>query len=319
MQFPRLNKSKKAAALGLASVLLAVSIYLLPDRRPGSPPLPVPPAAKRIVTAQEVPGVRDKRARLVEARVSTGEPPARPGSSSAADEVTLSWLREILQALASPDRIARDNALNYLLPALVQKDASAAGVLAEANTAVETREDVMRRVAQLWAAQDSAGALAWAAALSKAEERDATIADVCFQVARSDPAEAVRLRERNLAPGHDERPDSALVNLTQQWAEKDWTAAMQWAVARADNEERNELIGRLAFVQSETSPANAARLIMERISPGQSQSDALRSVLHRWAAREPRAAADWVDQLPRGPLHDNAAQELAGNAQPPAS
>lgn len=240
-----------------------------------------------------------------------GEAIEAAASTTANDEVTLSWLKEILQALASSDKTARNNALTFLLPALVQKDASAAGVLAEANTTMETREEVMRRVAQLWAAQDSAGALAWATALPRPEERDATISDVCLQIARTKPDEAVRLRDRYAASDHLDHPDPTLVNLAQQWAEKNWTAALDWAAERPEGNERNEMISRLAFVQAQTSPANAARLILERIPPGETQTEAISTVLQRWIAREPGAASAWVKDLPNGPLRTRAVQEIA--------
>lgn len=119
--------------------------------------------------------------------------------SAGSEQVTLSWIREILQALASPDLTARSNALTHLLPALVEKDASSAGVLAEANTAPGTRADLMQRVAQLWAAQDPTGALTWAAGLSDPQERHTTLSDVCRQIAR-DPSRATAWVQQ-LPPG----------------------------------------------------------------------------------------------------------------------
>jgi hypothetical protein len=234
-----------------------------------------------------------------------------PVSPPTTEEVVAQLLAEIQGAFAATNLGAREFALTNLLPALVIKDAPAAAHLAQAITEVELRETALRRVAQLWAAQDSAGALTWAAALTDADERDAALTDVCRQVARSDLPEAIRLREQFVI---DDRPDPALENLAQQWAEKDLSAALIWTLARAQGDQRDQLIARVAFIQSQTAPEEAARLAVEQIPPGETQNEAAISVLHQWALRDLAAATSWVERFPDGPLRERAVLELSSIA-----
>lgn len=215
-------------------------------------------------------------------------------------------------ALASTVQQERENALTKLLPVLVARDAHAAARFAELYTSRQMREPLLRGVAHLWAAQDAAGALAWAETLSDINERDATISDVCAQVALNDAARAVQMRER-YAPSTE--PDAALENFMQQWATQDLQAALQWTAARPQGKQRDLLLERIAFVQSQTEPSNAARLIVEHVPEGQVQTEAIMTVLHQWANRNPAAAAEWVDRFPQGALRQRANAELMAIAQ----
>ena len=238
-------------------------------------------------------------------------PVSPPASAPASGEILAQLTSELRQAFASTNLEVREFALTNLLPALVLKDAPAAARLAETITDEDLREAALRLVAQLWAAQDSPGALAWAAALADPGERDAALSDVCLQVARTDPAEAVRMRERFVP---DNVPNLVLEGLTQQWAEKDLSAALAWTLARPQSGQRDELIARLAFVESQTAPAEAARLAVEQMSPGQPQNEAVMSVLRQWALRDPAAANSWAQQFPESPLRERALLELSGIA-----
>lgn len=232
-------------------------------------------------------------------------------SRAASDETAARLAMEIHEALASNDLAARERALTNLLPALVFHNVVAAARLAETNSSPKTRGEVLRCVARHWAAQDAAGALEWASKLPDVGERDATVTDVCLKVAEVNPADAVRMRERFVL---DERMDSTLENLAQQWAETDLPSALAWAGAHPAGEQRDQLLARMAFVQSQAAPVDAARLAVEQIAPGEAQDESVISVLHQWARRDLAAATAWAESFPEGELRHRALQELAGIA-----
>jgi hypothetical protein len=112
----------------------------------------------------------------------------------------------------------------------------------------------------------------------------------------------------------DENPNAGLAALAQRWAEKDFAAALDWALTRA-GEQRNQLIARLAFIQSQTSPIEADTLAVQNIPPGEAQTEAVMAVLHQWGLRDLPAAQQWVAQFPDSDLRTRAINELAGIAE----
>jgi hypothetical protein len=244
--------------------------------------------------------------------------PARPRVASKSDAPTaleqgLAQLAaEIQEAIASADFAERRFALTNLLPALALKNASAAALLAESFTEPDVRREALCRVAQIWAALDSSRALAWAASLSDESERDTALTEVCLQLFQLNPAEAVLTRARFIA---EDTPNLGLSALVQQWAGIDFAAAMTWVYDRAESEQRNGLIARLALVQSQTQPVDAFTLVMQQMSPGDAQNEAFISVLHQWATRDLNSAGTWIAALPAGSLRERAQRELAGIAE----
>ncbi len=113
----------------------------------------------------------------------------------------------------------------------------------------------------------------------------------------------------------DNVPSLALNDLAQQWAQQDFSSALAWALARVQSGQRDGLIARLAFVESQTDPAAAAQLAVEQIPVGPTQDETVMSVVHQWALRDPASASAWVDQFPAGPLRDRALLELSGIAE----
>lgn len=196
-----------------------------------------------------------------------------------------------------------------LLPALVGVDPLAAARFAETNILGEGRERAMHCVARLWAAQDALSAAGWAATLANAVERDAILTEVCRKVAEKDPGEAVRMRSESVA---DRASNTGLETLAQTWAESDFTAAQDWVLSRAPSGQRDQIVARLAFVRSKTSPLEAAKLVVDSIPPGAAQTEAAMSVLHQWAARDPAAAQSWAENFPEGDLRSRALKEIDG-------
>jgi hypothetical protein len=256
---------------------------------------------------------------LVNDTIAPGEPgfapqraPVQPQVQDHAGTVAADLLVQIQAALASANLDDREIVFTKLLAELVRTDPLAAAQFAETNSIGYTHDQVMHRVAQLWAATDSAAALNWAAMLNNPAERDAILTEVCLQVAENDPAEAVRIRSRWVI---DEKPNGGLETLTQRWAEKDFSAALDWALSRAAGEQRDQLIGRLAFVQSQSAPFEAATLVAEKIPSGRAQTEAAIAVLNQWALRDMPAAGQWVARFPEGDLRARGFRELGSIAR----
>ena len=103
--------------------------------------------------------------------------------------------------------------------------------------------------------------------------------------------------------------------LAERWAEKDFPAALDWALSRAASEQRDLLIARVAYVQSQTSPLEAATLVVEKIPAGRTQTEAAIAVLSQWAKRDLSAAGQWAARFPEGELRSRAYSELGSIAR----
>jgi len=154
-------------------------------------------------------------------------------------------------------------------------------------------------------------ALEQAAQLSNPDNRRDNLANICYQWAEKDPAGAVAAAQYfHLSDGSG----TIMENLTQQWAAKDLPEAMAWASAHASGTERDQLIGRVAFIEAQTQPAEAAALVVEQIPEGEIQMEAAMSVVHQWGLQDMTAAAAWVERFPEGDLRTRAVNELQGIA-----
>ena len=198
-----------------------------------------------------------------------------------------------------------------LLAQWVQHDPAGAGRFAKSLPAGRWRQTTIRRVAQDWAAQDWASAEKWAGHLADENERASTLTDVCFQVAPTNAPQAIAMAEEH---GLGSVPGAVLENLVQQWAGQDLPAASSWVLNQPAGPQRDQMLQRLAYVESQTEPAAAADLVVEQIPSGPIQNEAAMTVLHQWATRDLVAATAWVNAFPPGALRDRAETELRGLA-----
>ena len=218
---------------------------------------------------------------------------------------------EILAAMATSD-FNNQELIFSLLAEWMQHDPAGAGRFAKSLPPGRWRETTIRRVAQDWAAQDLASAERWASRLADGSERDSTVTDVCFQVAQTDARQAIEIALRH---GLEAASGAVLENLTQQWAGQDLPAATSWIMEQAPGELRDQMLGRLAYVQSQTQPVAAANLVVEQIPRGPIQDEAVMTVLHQWGMSDLPSATAWVNQFSPGALRDRAEAELQGLAQ----
>ena len=232
----------------------------------------------------------------------------RPADTDHRAEQLRILIAEIESAIGSEDEAKRQRVLEALLASLVALDpTAAAGLLAKIEPG-PFRENYLLRLAQLWAARDSQGVLQWASALEDQIERVSTLRSVCLEMAQADPQAAIRTFE-NLGIPADQ---STLANLAQLWASKDVSAATAWALTKPDGEPRDRLVARIAYVMAEQNPSDAANLAVKSIAPGEVQTEAAISIVHRWALQDWSSARAWVDLFPQGPLQERAQHELAG-------
>jgi hypothetical protein len=80
--------------------------------------------------------------------------------------------------------------------------------------------------------------------------------------------------------------DAALENFVQQWAAQDLPAALEWATARPQGKQRDLLMERIAFVQAQTAPSDAERLVVALIPEGEAQTQALLTVSQQWGTHD---------------------------------
>ena len=236
--------------------------------------------------------------------------PDRPRASREDTQVGNALRAQILAAMESSDPNSQEMIFS-LLAQWTQQDPAGAGRFAKSLPSGRWRQTMIHRVAQDWAVLDLASAERWASRLPDQSERDSTVADVCFQVAQTDARQAMQMAEQH---GLEAAPGAILENIAQQWAAQDLPAATSWIMAQPAGALRDQMLGRLAYVQSQTEPAAAANLVVEQITGGPIQDEAAMSVLHQWALRDMTAAAAWVNQFPPGALHDRAQAELQGLA-----
>jgi hypothetical protein len=75
----------------------------------------------------------------------------------------------------------------------------------------------------------------------------------------------------------------------------------------------------VALTRSKENPAEAAKLVIESIAPGETQNEAVMSVLHQWALLNPTQALAWAQLFPEGTLKTRALKEvenLSGQTAP---
>jgi hypothetical protein len=289
----------KARVIFLLAAVIAAAAVLFSLKSPGPLPLSDPQTVDPIDHSSSVP---TSFTRFTE-RIRSSH--LRPGTT---EEEAAALRAAIEEALMSTNLESCDFALTNLLPMLVNQDPSAAMRLADSSSLGEKREELLQRIAKLLAMQDPTNALAWASRLTHVSDRETTLTEVCLQMAEADPEEAVRRRQSFLLEGQSYE---ALEDLAQRWAEKDLAAALDWIASLPRDARRDQVIGRVAYVQAQTDPAAAARLVVEGMTPGDPLTEAAVSVLYQWGRRDLAAATSWANTFPEGPLRTRALQELS--------
>ena len=202
----------------------------------------------------------------------------------------------------------------------VQSHSRAPVVFSQLNAAPErdtepTKEltadgaDILERLRD-WARREPEAALKWGMQQPDGTNRNEVLTDACFQIGQTDPMRAATLAERLKLSG-----DAVLENLARQWASKDLTAAYKWMISQPENDYRDAFATGMAFELAQKEPVNAARFVLQEISSGSVQNEAVMMVLHQWALTDLSGATAWVKQFPEGELQNRALNELSGIAR----
>ena len=160
-----------------------------------------------------------------------------------------------------------------------------------------------------WAREFPDQALIWLQSAPEGPQRDTVAEMVCSHMAQTNAVEALALAERYLGSNTNGVMQNVLDNVAQQWAGQDMQAASAWALAKTPDEGRDRLLARVAYVQSQTNPEEAARMVSRQILPGIAQNEAAISVIHQWAQQDAAAARAWAESLPQG-LRERAINEV---------
>lgn len=227
-------------------------------------------------------------------------------------------LAAVAAALRAPVSAADDlePLLWRLLPELLEAGGShlADGLLAACPPGF-ARQTLLRVCAIAWPRLDPEDALAWAAQLPDATERHEARERVLASMVNTDPAKA--LDAARALEDSGESDGNLTVQLVGAWADRDFRATRAWVLKLPPGGERDDCLARVATVQANSSPEDAARFALKHLPPGPLLEETLISAVYQWAGRDPAAARQWVETFPDGSLRDRALQEISGTAMTP--
>lgn len=264
-----------------------------------SAPRSPPPSPGKLVTTKAVQKVP-----------TTKHPPAR-----SREERARQLRLEVERALLSVDDAQRDRAYRQLLPALIKLDPAAVEQLIASWPAGPAREELLRNTAHAWSTVSVDGAVDWAAGIKEDDERAIVATEIISHVAQRDPARAIGISDQ-FGIG---RKDGTVEHMVQLWATENLPESLRWAETQQQGPLRDQLIARIATVQAETTPENAAGTALTQIGAGPAQDNAVAQVVGQWSSRDPNAAAAWIEGLPKGHIQDLATAAAAQSARQRAS
>lgn len=228
-----------------------------------------------------------------------------------ANDKLVTAFRKLLEQEGPMDLIA----WNDLLEQFVRHDPHTLATLIEKlPQQCSTREFLMYRIAQKWAAVDAASAATWAKGIYFLTDRDKMVAGVCHEIAQKDPLLALQIVESCNPPLQETGIYQSLVS---QLAKRDFDTALEWARGEIDQDTQGQLLQGLALVQTEKDPEAAAIFVAEQMAtaPVQTQEAAALSVILQWARTDPAAARDWARTFPSAKLKQLAEQEIAATQE----
>jgi hypothetical protein len=220
-------------------------------------------------------------------------------------------IADIQPALNKLKNLGQQGLIGEYTQLLVRRWAGEDGAAAAAWTGKlpldSTRQRALSGVAIEWANSNLEDAGAWATQLKDTTEHDAACLAVSNEAVRTDPAAALFLAVDLPATP---RRDELLHRATMEWASKDGQAAVEWAKDIKDDQLRNEMLAAATIAWSDTNPAAAAGIAADEMTEDRTQSDAVVSILQRWAQVDPTQALNWLKQFPEGQLKQTAIQTL---------
>ncbi|WP_367872077.1 hypothetical protein [Luteolibacter sp. Populi] len=209
----------------------------------------------------------------------------------------------ILEALRSTDAAEHALALETLLPEFIRRDPHAAMDLVLGLKSWERREATLLAASGKFGAGDPAVAIGWLNKVEDETEKRICRAAACRRMIATVPETAMMLAESD--PG-------LVTELAGAWVSRSPDEALRWIAAHKDPEQGDRLWAAGLLALAEKSPERAANLAVDHIDSEHLQAEAVISVLHQWVLQDRKAAAEWVELFPEGPLRARAEGELSG-------
>lgn len=282
-----------------AGLVLSLAVYVVSAlTSPGTSDEPTKPVASATIKFPTAP----VRSPVITSPLAPAAAPAR-----SREDQSRQLQLEIGRALASADDSERERAYTQLLAQLIAIDPDAMKRLVANYPAGLIREQLLRRTAHTWSAVNLQGAIAWAKEVNDDGERADATAEIVSQVGQADPGRAIEVSDA-LGVG---RNNGTVEHIAHLWAIQDLQSALDWTEAQPPGPQRDQILARIVTVEAERSPADAANTVLQQMSPGPAQTNAMAPIIREWSIRDMAAASTWIQDLPQGPLRDLANGELA--------
>jgi hypothetical protein len=241
---------------------------------------------------------------------------------------------------AAPAQL-RDELAQTALQELAKRDPQAAIDWLDKAPRGAKRQSLVRAVAWGFAQHDADGALAWARSLQPGEpfamasaiagigeanpmhaldlaaetlaplERMRTTEQIVFRAIRRDPTLTAALLERMVALPDNREMQSMMQSLVTTWAQREPAKAAEWFVSnatRAPIDVATAVASHYAVVDPTQAGSYTARL------PTELRGAWLRGIAATYAAHDPGAALDWVEQFRGSPEYDDAVAAVIQSA-----
>ncbi len=248
---------------------------------------------------------------LMEGAVRISDPTVR---KQVVEKLLLTWLNAdqpgFLEFL--DDAEFSESEGNEFWPSLIPAAAEVLPSVSEAAAGQPDLDEIVQWMVEYYAEMDPTSAAAWANKWLLDDTRDYALATVAGQMAVQSRTDAEAVLDGIESP--DARLE-AVMNIGASLADSDSDAALAWARALTNEEERSSAVEEVLWTMSETDPGGAAAQLADAENPG--QLDAVSgSIAEEWAIKEPKKAVDWAETLPAGAAREEAIQgALAGWAE----
>jgi len=300
-----------AALLSLALVLTWRAVQ--PDIAPANAPTPVDPA--KIGTAAVDPASSLSTASPVDVVPIAAQPvpivessPAPEDPEKTAAVISTMTEAEVCNGLAKlTNQDLPGNTGRLLLRRWVELDPAAAIDWVAQQGDTDVRQELVDVAAIAWSQQDLPSALAWVEALPEGGAKPQALADLGYEVARTDPVSAMEIATQ--LPASDSA-NGLFLHALSQCASADPGTSRQLALALAPGPLRDQALTIVATVQAKEDGDGAARFAVENISPGPDLDRAVMGVVQLWAQNDLPDVSAWVQTFPDSPIRDQAVQSL---------
>lgn len=253
-------------------------------------------------------------------KISTGETNSSLAAAGTWSEPE--WQR-LMGLAATPDRNAK---LADLLEKLAAVDPARAMALAQSQTNLMLRRELLQSALHGWARKSPVDAGNWAMSMPNSGDRDAALSSVFTGAIASDPGAAVAAGQKLMQQypgdaigcgarlidalcdsgnfndaaalavnGSADQRNAWLGEAFSKWASFQPDAAEQAVQAIEDPQLRSQALQAMAGGWAETDPAGMAQYLGQ-LPSGADRTQMLGQALKSWVQNDPLAAADWMDK-----------------------